>query len=240
MPPADVPELTPLGLIPFGLLPAGAACAASPIRAAADRTVGALPLPGALTQSVARRQREFRAGRVCAAQALSALLGPPTGAGWVVPSGADGAPIWPEGIVGSITHTRALAAAVVLPATAGAGIGLDAEPFMAAARATTVAATIAESAELAGLAAVPLAPHELLTVVFSVKEALFKALYPHVRQTFDYAAAAVDRLDLEGGTFAVHLRTTLTPDLPAGLRIDGRVAVAGRTVFACVHLPPPR
>ena len=40
----------------------------------------------------------------------------------------DGAPIWPAGIVGSLTHDSVMAAAIVAKAQAISGVGIDIEP----------------------------------------------------------------------------------------------------------------
>src|SRR3979409_1002599 len=58
-------------------------------------------LPQALRHATQKRQREFLAGRWCAEEALQCL-----GAGSThVAMAKDRAPIWPDGVVGSITHT---------------------------------------------------------------------------------------------------------------------------------------
>lgn len=82
------------------------------------------PEEEALVQkSVPKRQREFALGRACARAAL-ARLGRPDGA---IGRGANGAPLWPDGIVGSITHTQGYAASLVGLSRFYAGIGIDAE-----------------------------------------------------------------------------------------------------------------
>lgn len=71
-----------------------------------------------------RRRREFAEARACAREALAALgvaAGP-------IPATPDGAPVWPEGVVGSITHKGGYRAAVVAFRSQIAGIGIDAEP----------------------------------------------------------------------------------------------------------------
>jgi 4'-phosphopantetheinyl transferase EntD len=73
--------------------------------------------------AVAKRQRDFALGRACAHAALKRLnrdAGP-------IARADDGAPVWPAGIVGSITHTQGYAAAVVAAAADFAGLGVDAE-----------------------------------------------------------------------------------------------------------------
>ncbi len=69
------------------------------------------------------RRRDFALGRACARAALAGL-----GHGdAVIAKGGDGAPVWPAGIVGSITHTRGYAAALAGESRGFAEIGIDAE-----------------------------------------------------------------------------------------------------------------
>ena len=76
-----------------------------------------------VVQSVEKRRREFALGRACARAALAGL-----GHGEaVIAKGDEGAPIWPAGIVGSITHTKDYAAAVAGERCRFTGVGIDAE-----------------------------------------------------------------------------------------------------------------
>jgi 4'-phosphopantetheinyl transferase EntD len=70
-----------------------------------------------------KRRRDFALGRACAHQALTAL-----GRGdAVIGRHGNGAPVWPDGVVGSITHTSGYAAALAADARRFSGAGLDAE-----------------------------------------------------------------------------------------------------------------
>ena len=70
-----------------------------------------------------KRRRDFALGRDCARRALNALHAAPA----ALLRHANGAPCWPDGIAGSITHTAGYAAAAVASAARFAGIGIDAE-----------------------------------------------------------------------------------------------------------------
>jgi 4'-phosphopantetheinyl transferase EntD len=70
-----------------------------------------------------KRRRDFALGRACAHDALAAL-GHDHGE---IGRGEGGAPLWPPGVVGSITHTKGYAAALVAGARRFAGVGVDAE-----------------------------------------------------------------------------------------------------------------
>ncbi|CAM5567352.1 4'-phosphopantetheinyl transferase family protein [Streptomyces avidinii] len=121
-----------------------------------------------------RRRLQFATARACARQALAGLgVGPVA----VLP-GPGGAPRWPSGVVGSITHCEGYRAAVVAPERVVAAVGIDAEP--AGPLPSGVLGLIASPAERAALAALAAAdasvPWE--RVFFSAKEAAYKAWYP--------------------------------------------------------------
>lgn len=130
-------------------------------------------LPEPLRATVPKRQREFLAGRLCAAHALRA-------AGLAEEVGLqDRAPIWPKGAVGSISHSDARVVAVV--SRGHSGLGVDVEPLMTATQAQDIKDLILTQAE-AALCPVDLRFPEFLTLVFSAKEALYKALSSRLPQ----------------------------------------------------------
>src|SRR5260221_4179554 len=77
-------------------------------------------LPQALRYATQKRQREFLAGRWCAEEALQCL-----GAGSThVAMAEDRTPIWPDGVVGSITDTDDFATETVGVATDLSWVGI--------------------------------------------------------------------------------------------------------------------
>src|SRR5277367_3478625 len=85
-----------------------------------------LLLPGEaarLGRAVPKRVAEFTAGRLCARRALAefGIVDFPLAVG------ADRRPIWPEGMLGSITHTRGYCAAVVGARRCVVALGVDSE-----------------------------------------------------------------------------------------------------------------
>lgn len=85
----------------------------------------ALPIPAAdrvlVEKAVPRRRAEFVGGRWCAHQALQAVGLPALN----LPPGQLGAPRWPAGALGSITHDAGHCLAVAGPASKLAGVGID-------------------------------------------------------------------------------------------------------------------
>ncbi|WP_128818486.1 4'-phosphopantetheinyl transferase family protein [Streptomyces sp. S063] len=142
--------------------------------------------PGAA--AVVRRRREFATARWCARRALAAAGAPdPVGP---LRRGRRGEPLWPAGFTGSITHSGAYRAAVAAPARPGHVLGIDAE--RAVPLRPAVAAAIAYGEEPAHLAALPpVAGLPWETLLFSVKEAVYKAWNPLTAAPLGFGSARV-------------------------------------------------
>jgi enterobactin synthetase component D len=180
---------------------------------------------------VAMRRRSWIGGRVAMREALE-RAGLPAPA---VLADARGAPAMPEGVAGSISHTHAFAAALVLRQHHGASarVGLDIERDEEGT--IDVAPKVLTGGELDEIAALrpPDRWREVL-VRFSAKEAIYKALDPFVRRYVGFKEVAVKPLPdgnaevrfhlAEGeGPFAAELRW---------LRIEGLALTTARVDFA--------
>jgi len=118
--------------------------------------------------SADQRRRDFALGRACARAALEQL-----GHGdAVIAKGDNGAPLWPEGIVGSITHTKGYAAAAVGRSCDFAGLGIDAEQVAGVTR--DLWPRLFTAVEQERLRAHP-DPLFAATLFFAAKEAGYKA-----------------------------------------------------------------
>jgi 4'-phosphopantetheinyl transferase EntD len=116
------------------------------------------------------RRRDFALGRFCARAALARL----GYANAVIARQQNGAPVWPAGIVGSITHTKGYAAAMAGNAHDFLGVGIDAERIGGVTEDLFPRLfTVRERAALAALDGD--ARHQAATVFFSAKESFFKA-----------------------------------------------------------------
>jgi enterobactin synthetase component D len=144
-----------------------------------------LHLPDDLTQAVPKRRSEFLAGRLMAALALR-QAGLPEAVGR-----AGRAPVWPEGVAGSITHSKDRAIAAV--STRYRGLGLDCEALVTTDRAMQLAATIFSETE-AQLRPDALPFGTFFTLVFSAKEAVYKALSPRLTRIPGFHEAALTAL----------------------------------------------
>jgi len=137
-------------------------------------------------KALARRRREFTAGRACARTAL-ANLGVERRP---LVSAPDRTPTWPDGIVGSISHCADLCAAAVARKLEFAGIGLDVERAdpLESSLITTVCAD--EELELA-IQATGLEAGVVAKILFSAKETVYKCSYPLTQTWWDFRDVTV-------------------------------------------------
>ena len=148
-------------------------------------------LPGALRHATQNRQREFLAGRWCARQALQCL-----GVGSTdVAMAENRAPIWPDGVVGSITHSCGFAAAAVAWAADIAALGIDSEKIIDPAAAYDVADVCMVDEPTLFKAAHGRSFCEFCTFVFSAKESVFKCLFPLMRKFLEFSDVRITSVD---------------------------------------------
>jgi 4'-phosphopantetheinyl transferase EntD len=198
-------DLAALAVAARGLLPATAAVAAAdPIQPAPALWRGEV-----LPNAVALRQREFAAGRHAARQAME-LLGRPAEA---IPIGIDRAPVWPTGLNGSITHSATLCLAVVTQAPQL--IGIDLEP--ATPLNPDLWDTILLPEECATFARAPDAPL-IAKLIFSAKEAAYKAQYPRSKTVFGFEVIHITL----GPTHFTARFTQAVPGFAAGSTLGGQ------------------
>ena len=220
------------------ILPPFARLAAVPTDAIGDWALEVgrweLSLPERLQNAPLKRQREFIAGRYCAAQALR-LAG---AADWAaeIGTGPAGEPLWPAGFVGSITHTVTHATSAVAGCDDAISIGIDAEPFAGPERVTRVSCIVLHACE-SRLKATGFAPEAVFTLCFSAKEAFFKCLFPLVRHRFDYRDAAVRMIDVREQRIEIELLTSLGTGYDRGRRITGRFDVEAGVVSTGFCIP---
>jgi enterobactin synthetase component D len=155
----------------------------------------AVKRPIQLKNAVVKRQAEYLAGRIAAQQVLycSGLAGefPET-----VAMGQDRRPVWPEQVLGSISHTTDKAIAVVTSARHNHYVGVDIERHLTLNTATEIAPTIHSQGELGLLLRQGIPAQQATTLIFSAKESLFKALYPFIGEYFGFECAKVRRFSL--------------------------------------------
>ena len=158
-----------------------------------------IELPGSLHQAAPKRQREYLAGRLCAAVALQKIGGPSH-------VGMEGRiPVWPPGFTGSISHSERKAVAVAR--RGGGGIGIDCEDWVSSLTAEELAASIFTERE-ASLKPAGMTSAEFFTLLFSAKEAFYKARSKHLLEIPEFLDVRLVRF--ENGTIEVRYRELIS------------------------------
>ena len=153
-----------------------------------------------VARAVTARRAEFFSTRECARRALMRLGMP---ASPIVP-GQHREPMWPEGVVGSLTHCDGYRAAAVARESTIAAIGIDAEPHGPLPHG--VANLVMLDDERPHLAVLAATAREISwdKILFSAKESVFKAWFPVTRMWLDFTECEI-RIDPEAGTFAAEI-----------------------------------
>jgi enterobactin synthetase component D len=183
-------------------------------------------VPTSLASAANKRRREFAAGRQCACTALRQ-------AGCAVedwpPIGQDQLPIWPQGWLGSISHTQNGAVAVVSRKDKVTLLGIDIELLQDRQTWEEARPLIVSDRELKVLSSAAVAKATCLA--FSAKESLFKALYPLVRCFKEFTAARVVSV---GPSKLELILTEPWGTLPQGSVFDASYVFSSGHVFTTV------
>ncbi len=206
------------------LFPAGIRTAAERI---SDRVDELLPAERpAIATAVASRQFEFATGRVLARRLL-AELGRPD---FALVRDDDRVPRWPEGFVGSISHSGSLCVASVARASAFAGIGLDLEPDEPVD--SDIERVVCRGGEHDWVAAATGDDRgRRRRIVFSVKEAVYKAFYPRTREFWSFQDVTVS-IDLERGRYRAELPASAGVDT-----VEGRIHRQAGWILSALAVP---
>ena len=184
-----------------------------------------------VSRAVAKRRREFAAGRRCA-RGLLAQLGHP---GLPLLRNDDRSPHWPEELVGSISHCARLCVAAVARRSVLAALGIDVEPDAALEpRLWRRICTPGEIERLLGTAP-PAERGRIARLVFSAKEATYKAVHPLVGATFGFQQVEL-AIDWETDRFTPRLDDTISGRLPDRGLPAGRFTRRGGFLFTAATL----
>ncbi|MFF4523217.1 4'-phosphopantetheinyl transferase family protein [Streptomyces bluensis] len=196
-----------------------------------------------IAKAVPKRRREFTAVRGCARRAMEKLGVPPQA---VLP-GERGAPAWPDGLVGSMTHCEGYCAAALVRAADVASLGIDAEPHLPLPNGVLGAIALpTEEARLHRLNSERPGVH-WDRLLFSAKESVYKAWFPLTAQWLDFSEADIDVLADSGtptgaGSGVFRARLLVPGPVVDGQRIglfDGRWTVRDGLLATAVSVPYP-
>jgi enterobactin synthetase component D len=188
-------------------------------------------LPAEMKNVALVRKQEYIAGRFCAFQAAKMAGFDLT----ELPTAVTREPVWPLGVIGSITHSRQMAISCVSLSNKFSSLGIDAEELMKSSLGTEVENTIASVEELALVKKDE--SQKGITVLFSAKEALYKALFPLARTFIDFKEVKLVDLDMERESFELEL-LSCNPKLMEYLgNYKGSFKQVGETIVTLVSIP---
>ncbi|WIY23443.1 4'-phosphopantetheinyl transferase family protein [Parasedimentitalea psychrophila] len=179
--------------------------------------------------AVAKRQREFAAGRAAAHAAMADLGHRPQ----AIVIGKNRAPLWPEGLTGSITHSRSCAIAIVARNRDVLALGIDVEEDRPLA--DKLLPAICSDAEQEWLMA-QANPGQLAKLIFSAKEAAYKCQYSVSQRYFGFDGLEL-ALDLAQGGFQARFTADQLPFVRGDV-IDGRFAIGAGVIVTLAELRP--
>ena len=190
----------------------------------------------AIARAVDKRRREFSTGRACAHAALAKLGLPPA----PIRRGPQGAPQWPDGVVGSITHCAGYRAAAVARAEDMLTMGLDAEPDEALPDGVLDRIAVAEERAWLRETGTRRPGVSWDRLLFSAKESVYKAWFPLTGRWLGFEDAVIT-IDPAAGVFTARL---LVPGpVTAGQTLtgfSGRWVAERGLVLAAIAVPAGR
>ncbi len=201
-----------------------------------DDVLGHPSFPGEeslVANAVATRRREFITARHCAREALAKLGYAPA----PIRAGPKREPLWPTGVVGSITHTTGFRAAAVASQSVVASIGIDAEQNDKLPDGIEESVTVRGEREMLAALSRAFPATNWGRLLFSAKESVYKAWYPLTGRGLGFEDAC---LVIEpAGTFAAKLLVdgARTDGGPPLVELRGRFVVAHRLIATAVTVP---
>jgi len=183
-----------------------------------------------------KRRLDFVAGRYCALKALE-KSGVKNCRGIGVRT--NGAPDWPQGWTGSITHTDGFASAAVVRADSLHGLGIDSERVM----------TRETADEVAGLSLLPseiqrwenqlqkaLSFESYVTLIFSAKESVYKCLNPIIGRFLEFHDVEILTANIPTGKFCVNMIEKISEVPCEGRSLNGIFAIAQPYIHTAVEM----
>lgn len=172
-----------------------------------------------LGNAVAVRRQQFAAGRLCARRVLAefGILNFP------LKAAEDRQPLWPENLVGSITHTDGFGAAVAADKESLAAVGIDSE--VAGRVKAELWRSICTPGEIRWLQALPESQQAAAaTLIFAAKEAFYKCQYPLVGEWLNFHDATIEvpQWGAAEGAMTIHANKSIAFAHRASLPLEGR------------------
>lgn len=178
-------------------------------------------------RACARKQIEFVSGRAAAHFALNQIGFPNA---FPLLRGQKGEPLWPDGIAGSVTHCYPWSIAVAVKCPNLPAIGVDLETTERV-QGTDISELVCGDTELDWVHSGN--SQKRLTMIFSGKEAVYKAFYPLCRRYIDFKDVELTWVSAQS-CFQGKFLASFGSDLPQGRVCAVHCHSYAEFVFSCV------
>jgi 4'-phosphopantetheinyl transferase EntD len=183
-----------------------------------------------LGRAVLKRRHEFRAGRAYARAALTVLGVKPCD----IPVGELRQPVWPPGIVGSISHTDKLSFAIAARSVNFRALGIDLEGDDALD--PDLIALVCRPEELQAHGNRGRSGMDEAKLCFVIKEAFFKAYFPGTGAFLEFEDVSVT-IDMYNQSFHAKLIAQSKPSLAGSRALSGHFGQGCGHLFAIAAMP---
>lgn len=174
--------------------------------------------PPTVQRSAIKRKAEFLAGRLAVSHLISRRFNVQNS---YVAIGDDRSPVWPTGLIGSISHTSNTAVCLLGLQSKISLLGVDIEDRMSSQTVDDIKGIVVSAKEERRCAlCLSLALNDVIAIVFSAKESLFKSLYPKVLAYFDFFAAELVSIDMHQQLIVFALTKNLCDEYREGDRFS--------------------
>ena len=183
-------------------------------------------------RAVQKRKVDFYLGRAAAHCALKEI----NVCDFPVLKGINNEPLWPQGVVGAISHCGEIALATVTHREIAAGVGIDIE-IIAPKILEDIAPQVCTIREFAWVNKRNGEKTERLLMIFSAKESIFKAFFPITNVFLDFLDAELTWNE-DTGSFSGKLLKSIGKDYDKGYTFEVGCRTIGKYIFTFMTLPP--
>lgn len=188
-----------------------------------------IPCPPTIQRAARKRQAEYLASRWLVRE-IAALCGVDE---FILTNDENRAPCWPAAFTASLSHTSGLVFA--LADTQKRAAGIDVEHWMNLEVAEETSNILMDEAEKQLLSSLSLPCAQATTLLFSLKESLYKALWPEVRHYIDFLQVRLVALDEQQHTATLQLEETFSARYSRSTRFEAHYALTRQCVFTWIN-----
>lgn len=187
-----------------------------------------IPCPPALRRAARKRRAEYLASRWLVREIAERYAVD----NFILTNNNQRAPCWPSAFSGSLSHTAGVV--FLLTDSDKRLAGNDVEHWMTKKVADETHSILMDDAEKTLIRLLTLPWEQATTLLFSLKESLYKALWPDVRQYIDFLQVRLLAVDEKKQTARLQIEETLSASHPQGSCFNAQFALTEQRVFTWI------